>query len=155
MSGERVVPRFPVVAGLALCAVGLAVSTYLTLEHFDTAVELACPATSRINCQKVTTSQYSTVLGIPVAVLGLCYFVVAVALLTPRAWRSPSRAVVGARLAWVSLGILTVVYLVWAELFGVNAICPWCTCVHAVTLLLFALVVLTEAWIVPPESPGG
>jgi uncharacterized membrane protein len=149
----RGVPAFPIVACAVLCVAGLAVSGYLTIEHFDRAVSLACPQTSRINCQKVTTSQYSTLLGIPVALLGLGYFVVGAALLTPAAWRSPRPAVSRARLAWASLGMLMVIFLVWAEFFGANAICLWCTSVHAITLLLFALVVFTEAWIVPDPSP--
>jgi uncharacterized membrane protein len=40
------------------------------------------------------------------------------------------------------VGALTVLYLVWVELFRVNAICLWCTAVHVVTLSLFAVVVL-------------
>lgn len=149
MSGRRV-PAFSVYAGLGLCLVGLAVSVYLTVEHFDSSVSLSCPGTGVINCQKVTTSQYSTVLGIPVALLGLGYFVAATVLMSPRAWRSADPRLMRARLAWVSLGMLMVVYLVWAEFFGANAVCLWCSSVHAVTFLLFALVLFTEAWIPPP-----
>jgi uncharacterized membrane protein len=150
----RGVPTFPIVAGIVLCVAGLAVSGYLTIEHFDTSVALACPETSRINCQKVTTSQYSTLLGVPVALLGLGYFVIAALLMSPAAWRSSRAGLSRARLAWSGLGMLMVIYLVWAEFFGANAICPWCTGVHAITLLLFALVMFTEAWILPePSSP--
>ena len=37
------------------------------------------------------------------------------------------------------------IYLVWAELFRIEAICLWCTGVHAVTLALFAVVALDAA----------
>ena len=40
--------------GLSLA--GLGVSVYLTIAHFNQSVTLACPATSTINCEKVTTS---------------------------------------------------------------------------------------------------
>ena len=36
-----------------------------------------------------------------------------------------------------------VFYLLYAELFSIKAICLWCTAVHAITLLLFVLVVAT------------
>lgn len=42
-------------------------------------------------------------------------------------------------------GIGFVAYLVYAELFLINAICRWCTSVHALTLLLFALTALGTA----------
>jgi uncharacterized membrane protein len=150
---RRAIPIATVVVGLVLCLAGLGVATYLTIEHFNTSLTLACPDTGTINCQKVTTSQYSHVLGIPVAVLGLFYFVVALPLFTPQAWRSPSPAVRLVRFGWVGAGMAMVLYLVWAEFFGVSAICLWCTSVHVVTFLLFCLVAFTEAW-VPPAHPA-
>ncbi|MFZ2013323.1 MAG: vitamin K epoxide reductase family protein [Nocardioides sp.] len=147
----RDVPRTSIILGLVLCGAGLAVAIYLTIEHFSTTMTLACPESARINCQRVTTSQYSHLAGIPVAVLGLLYFVVAVLLLTPQAWRSSSATVRWARIGWVTLGLVTVIYLVWAEFFGVNAICLWCTSVHLITFALFVLVALTEAWVLPTD----
>ncbi|MGC4109299.1 MAG: vitamin K epoxide reductase family protein [Nocardioides sp.] len=140
-----------IVLGLLLCLAGLGVATYLTIEHFNTSLSLACPDTGRINCQKVTSSQYSHVLGIPVAVLGLFYFVVALPLFSPWAWWSGSPLVRLARLGWVGVGLAMVLYLVWAEFFGVSAICLWCTSVHVITFLLFCLVAFTEAWTAPLE----
>ena len=150
---RRQVPVGVIVAGLLLCLLGLGVATYLTIEHFNTSLTLACPESGRINCQKVTTSQYSHVLGIPVAVLGLLYFVVALGLFLPQAWRSASKAVRAARLGWLAIGLLMVFYLVWAEFFGVSAICLWCTSVHVITFLLFCLTAFTEAWL-PPAEPA-
>jgi uncharacterized membrane protein len=34
-------------------------------------------------------------------------------------------------------------YLVYTELFTLDAICLWCTSVHVITFLLFALVVVS------------
>lgn len=148
----RQIPLGVIAVGLLLCLAGLGVATYLTIEHFNTSLQLACPETGRINCQKVTTSQYSHVVGIPVAVLGLVYFVVALGLFLPRAWRSPSPVVRLARLGWVAVGLLMVLYLVWAEFFGINAVCLWCTSVHVITFLLFVLTAFTEAWVAPTDQ---
>lgn len=149
---RREIPILVIMVGLVLCLAGLGVATYLTIEHFNTSLQLACPETGRINCQKVTTSQYSHVAGIPVALLGVVYFVVALALFLPQAWRSPAPAVRLARLGWLGIGLVTVLYLVWAEFFGVSAVCLWCTGVHVITFLLFVLAVFTEAWAAPLED---
>ena len=42
----------------------------------------------------------------------------------------------------MTVGIVSVIYLVWVELFKVEAICLWCTGVHVLTFVLFALVVV-------------
>ncbi len=121
---------------------GLAVSTYLTIERLTTPKLLACPDTGIISCQRVTDSASSTVLGIPVAILGLLFFV-AMALLThPRAWADWRPWVRQARVGGVILGAVFVLYLIWAELFVVNAICLWCTVVHAVAIGLFAVILI-------------
>jgi uncharacterized membrane protein len=143
--GSPALPRWPVRSSLSLCVVGLAVSAYLTYEHFSASTSLACPETGAISCAKVTTSAYADVLGVPVALLGLLFFVGMTVLSLPAAWRSPSPWPGRARLAGVTSGVLFVVYLVWAELFRIDAICLWCTVVHVVTVALFAVIVLAVA----------
>jgi uncharacterized membrane protein len=113
---------------------GLIAATYLTVEHFSSSTTLACPESATINCAKVTTSSYSHLAGIPVAVGGLAYFVVMVGLLTPWAWRI--RALDPVRLVAAGLGVVSVLYLLWAELFKINAICLWCTAVHICTVVM-------------------
>lgn len=135
--------RTRVEPSLVVALVGLAVSAYLTVEHFTSSAVLACPEGAVVNCAKVTSSPYSEFLGAPVAVLGLGYFVVMATLLTPTAWRRRRLDLV--RLAGVGLGVLMVLYLVWAELFRVNALCLWCTAVHVCTLALLGTVLWRTA----------
>src|SRR5688572_4623660 len=80
--------RWVVPASLALGVAGLGLSVYLTIEHYTAPGTLACPANSTIDCAKVTTSPQSTFLGIPVAVLGLAFFLAAIVLCLPALWRS-------------------------------------------------------------------
>ena len=135
-----------------LCLAGLGASVYLTLEHFSSSPSYACPVTATINCIKVTSSTYSKLFGVPVAVLGLLFFLGMTPLCLPVAWRSASPWPQRLRLAGITLGVAFVVYLVWAELFRIEAICLWCTGVHAVTLALFAVVVL-DAALRPVDDP--
>jgi len=124
---------------------GLGVSIYLTIAHYNTALTLACPATSTINCEKVTTSPQSIVFGIPVAVLGLAFYVFMAAANSPWAWRMSWPPVRWARVGSVVIGMLFVLYLVYTELFTIGAICLWCTSVHVITFALFVLIMFSAA----------
>lgn len=132
---EPVLARF---GSLAVAAIGLAVSTYLTVEHYTASSTLACPDTGAINCAKVTTSAWSHVGPVPVALLGALYFLVMSAACVPAAWRSPLLAT--PRIAASAVGVAVVLYLIWVELFRVNAICLWCTATHVCAIALFAVV---------------
>ena len=117
---------------------GLAASIYLTVEHFTASTTFACPENATVNCQKVTSSSYSHLLGVPVALGGALYFVVMVALVSPPAWGPPLLDRV--RLVAAGLGVVAVLYLLWAELFRIDAICLWCTVVHVCTVWLLGAV---------------
>ena len=138
---------------LALSLGGLGMSLYLTIAHYTTAVTLACPDTGAINCEKVTTSPESVVFGVfPVALIGLIFFVYMTAVTTPWAWRATWPALRWARLGSLIAGIGFVVYLVYTELFTLDAICLECTTVHVITLALFALVVYASTATSEPAS---
>ena len=151
------VPRWVSLAALATVLAGLGISAYLTAAHYTTTLTLACPQTATVNCEKVTTSPQSIFLGTPVAVLGLAYFIAMLPLYTPPAWRAASPLPHRIRLLASLLGVGFVAYLVYAELFDINAICLWCTTVHILTVLLFALTALgtATATTAPPVPETG
>jgi uncharacterized membrane protein len=128
-----------------LSVAGLLVSAYLTVEHYSASTTLACPNTGVVNCQKVTTSAQSSFLGAPVALLGLLFFVAMVAATLPAVWRWTWPAVRYTRVGLTVLGVGFVIYLIYAELFLLDAICLWCTAVHVLTFALFAVVALGTA----------
>jgi uncharacterized membrane protein len=130
--------RWPAAVGLTLSGLGFAVAAYLTYEHYTSSTSLTCPAGGgAINCLKVTTSIYSRIHGVPVALLGLVFFAIMAVLQTPRAWRSEHWWLRGARVLWSLVGVVTALTLIYDELFRIDAICLWCTAVHVLTLLLF------------------
>jgi uncharacterized membrane protein len=133
-----------------LSLAGLGVSIYLTIAHFTDKPLAGCSESGLVNCTKVTTSPQSYVFGIPVAVLGLAFFVAAVALMSPWAWRSARREVALIRLASLVVGMAFVLYLLYAELLIIGSICLYCTSVHAITFLLFVLTLFAAAaWGLP------
>ncbi len=92
----------------------------------------------------MTTSAWSTFVGVPVALLGLLFFVVMIGLCLPRVWRSRAAHLDAARLGWATVGLGMALYLVWAELYRIHAICLWCTGVHVITFVLWAVVLFGQ-----------
>jgi uncharacterized membrane protein len=113
------------IAGLAL--LGLAISIYLTYVHYA-GIEPVCTSVS--NCERVQTSEYADLAGIPVAVLGIVGY--ATILVSLR-----MRADVTALLAYLAVAFSA--YLTWAELFKIDAICQWCVASAIITLVIAVL----------------
>lgn len=124
---------------LFLAVAGLAIAIYMTVEHFTANDTLACTRGAVVNCEQVTTSSWSTILGIPVAVLGVVYFLIEGALIVVGRSGGSRVPAALARFIWECIGMVMVLYFVWVELVPLGAICSWCTGVHVVTALLFIL----------------
>jgi uncharacterized membrane protein len=129
--------------GLSLAAVGIA--SYLTVVHYADPGALACPDSGVVNCTLVTTSPESVVFGVPLAVLGLVWAVAMVGLCVPSAWRSRVEWIGQSRMIATGVGAVTVVYLVYTELFRIGAICLWCTAMHVTAVALFGVVMAARA----------
>jgi uncharacterized membrane protein len=138
------VPRWAVITTFVLSLIGLGLSIFLTISHFDNAVIInACPTGGgTVNCLAVTTSAQSYFLGIPVAILGLATYLVMTALNSPWAWRATNYWLHVARFVIAIVSMLFVFWLLYAELIIINHICEYCTAVHIVTFAL--LIVLTR-----------
>ncbi|MFO7573439.1 MAG: vitamin K epoxide reductase family protein [Gaiellaceae bacterium] len=121
-------------SGAAVVAVaGVGVAGYLTWAHYaDTSV--ICVAGG--GCEKVQSSDYAEIFGIPVAVLGLAAYATILALL---AWDAPIARLAAASLAL--FGVLFSAYLLVVQAFVIEALCIWCV-VNDV-LIAPALAVLT------------
>jgi uncharacterized membrane protein len=143
------------VATWVLSLLGLGVSVYLTITHYDTSVQLVCSDKGLVNCTKVTTSSQSMVFGIfPVAVLGLAFYIFMAAINSPFGWRWNRPEVKWLRLGSVIVGMGFVLYLIYAELIQIGNICLWCTSVHVVTFLLFGLLIYEATSWTSRSSPA-
>jgi uncharacterized membrane protein len=141
-------PLWLQIVSFALAILGLGISAYETYAHFHGSHLAGCPAggNGAFNCTAVITSPQSMVFGvIPVAVLGLAFYVAAVPLFSPWAWRAKRRELDLVRLGSVIAGMGFVVYLIYAELYQIGDICEYCTGVHIVTFLLFCITVFSAA----------
>jgi uncharacterized membrane protein len=129
-------------AGLACCLLGLAIAGYLTYVHYA-GISPVCEIAH--GCEKVQTSRWSEVAGVPVAVLGLLgYAGILAALLVPGEMAltaAAGQALIGAGFS---------AYLTYREVFTIEAICIWCV---ASAVLMAALAAVTVARLLRAEPP--
>src|SRR5262245_63700270 len=130
------------VAAIVLALIGLGIASYLTYVHYE-GIHPVCGLGG--NCEKVQTSEWSELAGIPVAVLGLIgYAVILVTLFVP----GEQALIAGALTALVGFGFSA--YLTYRELFTIDAICPWCVA-SAIVMTLLAIVTTSRLLLSPAE----
>lgn len=114
---------------LILSILGLITSLYLTYNHYHPSLHGGvCDITASVSCTVVNSGIYSTVLGIPVAVYGIAWFL-GLGILS---WNSFEDKNTLPKLLWWNIGgFLSVFYFIYIE-FLLGTICPFCTVVHAV-----------------------
>ena len=118
----------------ALAVAGLVIAGYLTYVHYSD-LKPFCVAGGG-GCEKVQTSDYAKLAGIPVALLGLIGYV----LILGSLWvRGEAGRVAGAVLALSGFGFSA--YLTYREIYTIDAICQWCVASAVVMTLLAALTV--------------
>jgi uncharacterized membrane protein len=133
-------------AAIVLAAIGLCVAAYLTYIHYE-GIKPVCGLGG--NCEKVQTSEWSKLAGVPVALLGLLgYAAILVTLFIDR----EEALIAGALLALAGVGFSA--YLTYRELFSIDAICPWCVA-SAVILALLAIVTTARLLMAPATGRRG
>lgn len=128
-----------------LTVFGLLLTAYLTWGAASGAGAAFC--TEGSGCDVVQSSQWSRLLGLPIALWGFALY----AVLAWLAWRPGSRVVRWRRLWRMSfLGLAISVYLTVAGWIALQALCMWCLLSLATMLAIFALVQATR----PEGAPG-
>lgn len=109
----------PRVVLLVLAVVGGLISAYLTWTHFA-GLTPVCTGSGE-GCETVQSSRYASILGIPVALLGLLAYggLVFSAIL----WKEAG-VYLGFLISLV--GTLFSAYLTYLEIFVIGALCQWC-----------------------------
>lgn len=130
-----------VIAGL-----GLAVSAYLTWTKLTGAIPPCLPGGG---CATVEASVYSAVAGIPVALFGVAYSGLTLALGLVW-WRQGDRRALLLAYGLGLAGVLVEAFLVYLELFVIRAVCVWCV-VYGLTVVA-GFVVAT--WAVSAPGPA-
>jgi len=126
----------PRVALLALAVLGALISAYLTWTHFA-GLTPVCTGSGE-GCETVQSSRYASVLGIPVALLGLIAY--GGLIFSTALWRETG-IYLGFLISLV--GTLFSAYLTYLEIFVIGALCQWC--LASAAIMVAALVCATLA----------
>ncbi len=135
--------RLRLATGL-LALLGLGIAGYLTYVHYEGLTPLCLAGGG--GCEKVQSSDYAELGGIPVAVLGLIGYA---GILLSLALPVELGRLAAAFLSLVGFGFSA--YLTWAELFRIDAICQWCV---ASALVMTALAVISIVRLLRYDEPA-
>src|ERR687898_317102 len=126
----------PRVVLLVLAVVGGLISAYLTWTHFA-GLTPVCTGSGE-GCETVQSSRYASILGIPVALLGLLAY--GGLIFSTALWRETG-IYLGFLISLV--GTLFSAYLTYLEIFVIGALCQWC--LASAVIMVAALVCATIA----------
>lgn len=125
---------------LALALAGVAIAGYLTVVHY-TGLEAVCGVGAGGGCEKVQTSRYSELGGVPVALLGLLGYLAITAALVGLRGEAGLLAPAGLAVAGAAFSG----YLQYRSLVTIGATCIWCVASASVMLTLAAVTVTRAA----------
>ncbi len=114
-----------------LSVIGILLALYLFYNYLTKPVLESCYINSSVNCDAVTKGALSTILGIPVSIIGLFGYI---GILLSSILRK-SKTV----LAIVTFGMIFCLYLTIQEIFVLHVICPVCLTCQLVMLLSFVI----------------
>lgn len=130
------------IAAAVLALAGIGVAGYLTWIHYAD-LEPICAGGSG-GCEKVQTSDYAELAGVPVALLGLIGYG---AILGSLALSGDLGRFAGAVMALAGFGFSA--WLTYVELFEIDAICQWCV---ASAVIMSALALVTSLRFAAPHQ---
>jgi uncharacterized membrane protein/protein-disulfide isomerase len=127
---------------LGFAALGLAASSASTWVHYrllhDPTYVSVCDVSSRFSCSEAYLSPYGSVAGVPVALLGMLFFlfILGLTVLCSRS-ATASANLASYVFAASTLGLSTVLYLAYASYFVIHTVCLLCVGTYAAVIGLF------------------
>lgn len=120
-------------AFLFLSALGFLDASFLTYQHYSRD-PFACPLFG--GCEEVTSSIYSEVFGIPVALLGMFYYGL-IFILSLYSYLTDNKNVLKIAAYFTPLGLVSSIYLVYIMAAVLRTFCLYCLISAATSTLLF------------------
>jgi uncharacterized membrane protein len=120
-----------------LDVIGLCIALYLSVVELGGGVPYCGPLHG---CETVAQSEYSRILGIPVAVYGVVLSLVLLTLAI--AWiRTNKPVLLDLHYGLSLIGVIFEVYFLTLQVFVIHAVCIWCT-LYGISLIARFLVVM-------------
>ncbi len=97
-----------------------------------------------IDCERVLSSKYSDIGGVPLDLLAAIWFVINIILVLLYDLGSGNAAAfaINALFYWRFLGIIVVPYLIFVEVYLLNALCVYCTIMHVMIIIDFTVITI-------------
>ena len=129
------VPKWLFISIALVSFVGFLDATYLTAQHY-LGFELNCSVFN--GCDIVTTSEYSVVAGVPVALLGaLYYFVLFIGMFVY--FDLQDKRVLRILMLLTVFGFFTSLWFLYLQIFVIKALCLYCIVSATTSTALFIL----------------
>lgn len=126
---------------LFLSALGLLDSGFLTYQHYNRD-PFSCPLFG--GCEEVTSSIYSEIFGIPIALLGALYYAT-IFLLSLYAYLKEDKRAIHLASIFTFAGVLCSAYLVYIMFFVIDAVCFYCL-ISAISSTLLFIAGIVNLW---------
>ncbi len=137
--GQSGIKKLPLAAAL-VALIGLVDAVYLTVKHFRNEV---VPCSLVEGCEKVLSSAYAEIGGVPIAAFGAVAYFLAFSLAVLAAY--------GNRMTWtlfriqVTLMAAYTLWLLYLQAFVIGAFCQFCLISAATTLILFGFAIFVRS----------
>lgn len=130
---------------IVVCAgIGFIDASYLSIQHLLGALggdgSVNCIVGASGSCNIVLQSIYSEVLGIPLAYLGLFYYIT-ILIIVMRLHKRRDIRLWHLLQGIITFGFVTSLYLVYLQLFVLYTVCPYCMLSAAMSVIMFGGVV--------------
>lgn len=120
---------------LILASLGFIDATYLTISHYVGA-DLYCGASG--GCNTVTNSPYSIMFGVYMGIYGMLYYL-SILFLTVFYIDRKNKKILKPLMIIPVLGFLFSLYLVYLQLFVIDAICIYCMISAGISVILLII----------------
>ena len=131
----KAVPKWLIWGFVILSFIGFLDATYLTVKHY-LGVPINCSLFE--GCEEVTSSQYATILDVPVSLVGIGFYLLIFVLMIAYLDTKKERILYFiSRLTF--LGFIASLWFLYLQLFVIKAICLYCIISFTTSTLLFIL----------------
>ena len=122
-----------VITSLILAFLGFLDATYLTIIHYKNIVP---PCSIAHGCETVLFSKYATIFGIPIALLGVVFYLTMLILLG-LFLQTKKKLFLSLALIFSSISIIVSIILVYLQAEVLHAFCQYCLTSEGINFLIF------------------
>ena len=123
----------------ALSFLGFVDAAYLTIIHYKNIIP---PCTITHGCEKVLSSSFAVIYGIPLSMFGVAYFFASIVLTILLFQHLKNIWMRRIFMLFNSSGVIAAVILLVLQFLVIKALCQYCILVELILFLLFAFSVL-------------